>query len=395
MLAIINGLVKTMSGEDLQKGQIIIEDGKIKAVGTNLEIPDDAQIIDAAGLLVTPGLVDGHCHIGMWEEGIGFEGEDGNEDVEPITPQLRAIDAINPMDMGFQDAIEGGVTTAVTGPGSANVIGGTFLAMKTYGKRVDDMVIKDPVAMKIAFGENPKRVYNEQHKSPVTRMAIAAMLRETLYEAKQYMEDMEASAEDPDRKPDFDLKLDALLPVMKKQIPLKAHVHRADDIFTALRIAKEFDLNITLDHCTEGHLIPEELAAAGKPCLIGPTFGSRTKVELKNKSFETPKVLMDAGLKVAIITDSNVIPIQHINMCAGMAVKAGLSEDEAWKAITIYPAEINGINSRVGSIEEGKDADIAIFKGNPLLDIDYETMMTIIDGKIVYKNKKANIINFL
>lgn len=393
MLAIINGLVKTMSGEDLQKGQIIIEDGKIKAVGTNLEIPDDAQIIDAAGLLVTPGLVDGHCHIGMWEEGIGFEGEDGNEDVEPITPQLRAIDAINPMDMGFQDAIEGGVTTAVTGPGSANVIGGTFLAMKTYGKRVDDMVIKNPVAMKIAFGENPKRVYNEQHKSPVTRMAIAAMLRETLYEAKQYMEDLEASAEDPDRKPDFDLKLDALLPVMKKQIPLKAHVHRADDIFTALRIAKEFDLDITLDHCTEGHLIPEELAAAGKPCLIGPTFGSRTKVELKNKSFETPKVLMEAGLKVAIITDSNVIPIQHINMCAGMAVKAGLAEDEAWKSITIYPAEINGINSRVGSIEEGKDADIAIFKGNPLLDIDYETMMTIIDGKIVYKNKKANVIS--
>ncbi len=391
MLAIINGLVKTMIGKDLQKGQIIIEDGKIKAVGTNLEIPDDAEIIDAAGLLVTPGLVDGHCHIGMWEEGIGFEGEDGNEDVEPITPQLRAIDAINPMDMGFQDAIEGGVTTAVTGPGSANVIGGTFLAMKTYGKRVDDMVIKDPVAMKIAFGENPKRVYNDQHKSPVTRMAIAAMLRETLYEAKQYMEDLEASVEDPDRKPDFDLKLDALLPVMKKQIPLKAHAHRADDIFTALRIAKEFDLNITLDHCTEGHLIAEELAAAGKPCLIGPTFGSRTKVELKNKSFETPKVLMDAGLKVAIITDSNVIPIQHINMCAGMAVKAGLAEDEAWKSITIYPAEINGINSRVGSIEEGKDADIAIFKGNPLLDIDYETVMTIIDGKIVYRNKKANI----
>jgi imidazolonepropionase-like amidohydrolase len=391
MLAIINGLVKTMSGEDLENGQVLIEQGKIKAVGTNLEIPDDAEIIDAAGLLVTPGLVDGHCHIGMWEEGIGFEGEDGNEDVEPITPQLRAIDAINPMDMGFQDAIEGGVTTAVTGPGSANVIGGTFLAMKTYGKRVDDMVIKDPVAMKIAFGENPKRVYNDQHKSPVTRMAIAAMLRETLYEAKQYMEDLEASVEDPDRKPDFDLKLDALLPVMKKEIPLKAHAHRADDIFTALRIAKEFDLNITLEHCTEGHLIAEELAAAGKPCLIGPTFGSRTKVELKNKSFETPKVLMDAGLKVAIITDSNVIPIQHINMCAGMAVKAGLAEDEAWKAITIYPAEINGINSRVGSIEEGKDADIAIFKGNPLLDIDYETIMTIIDGKIVYRNKKANI----
>lgn len=391
MLAIINGYVKTISGEDIENGQVLVENGKIIAVGTDLEIPADAEIIDAKGMLVTPGLVDGHCHIGLFEEGIGFEGEDGNEDVEPLTPQLRAIDGINPMDQGFRDAIEGGVTTAVTGPGSANVIGGSFLAMKTYGKKVDDMVIKDPVAMKIAFGENPKRVYNDQHKSPVTRMAVAAMLRETLYEARQYMEDLEASVEDPDRRPDFDLKLDAMLPVMKKEIPLKAHAHRADDIFTALRIAKEFDLDITLDHCTEGHLIAEELAEAGKPCFIGPTFGPRTKYELRNKSFETPKILADAGLKIAIITDSNVIPIQHIGMCAGMAVKAGLSEEEAWKAITINPAEINGIGSRVGSLEPGKDADIAIFRGNPLLDVDYETAMTIIDGKVVYKNPKVSI----
>lgn len=389
MIVIKNGLVKTMAGRDIENGQIIIENGKIKAVGKDLDIPEEAEVIDAVGLMVTPGFVDGHCHIGMWEEGIGFEGEDGNEDTEPITPQLRAIDAINPMDQGFQDAIEGGVTTAVTGPGSANVIGGTFLAMKTYGKRVDDMVIKDPVAMKIAFGENPKRVYEEQHKSPVTRMAIAALLRETLYEAKQYKEDLDASVEDPDKKPDFDMKLDALLPVMRKEIPMKAHAHRADDIFTALRIAKEFDVEITLDHCTEGHLIAEELKEAGKPCLIGPTFGSRVKYELRNKSFETPKILFDAGIKIAIITDSNVIPIQHIPMCAGMAVKAGLPEEEAWKSITINPAEIAGIADRVGSIEEGKDADIAIFKGNPLLDVDYETAMTIIDGKIVYKNPKV------
>lgn len=391
MLVIKNGFIKTMSGEDIENGQIIIEDGKIKAVGNNLEVPKDAEIIDVKGYLVTPGLIDGHCHIGMFEEGIGFEGEDGNEDVEPITPQLRAIDGINPMDQGFQDAIEGGVTTAVTGPGSANVIGGTFLAMKTFGKRVDDMVIKDPVAMKIAFGENPKRVYDEQHKSPVTRMGVAALLRETLFEAKQYKEDLDASAEDPDRKPDFDIKLHAMLPVMKKEIPLKAHAHRADDIFTALRIAKEFDLDITLDHCTEGHLIPEELAAEGKACLIGPTFGPRTKYELKNKSFETPKILVDAGVKIAIITDSNVIPIQHINMCAGMAVKAGLSVEDAWKSITINPAEIAGIADRVGSLVVGKDADIAIFKGDPLLDIDYETVMTIINGKIVYRNPKINI----
>lgn len=389
MIVIKNGLVKTMAGRDIENGQIIIENGKIKAVGKDLDIPEEAEVIDAAGLMITPGFVDGHCHIGMWEEGIGFEGEDGNEDTEPITPQLRAIDAINPMDQGFQDAIEGGVTTAVTGPGSANVIGGTFLAMKTYGKRVDDMVIKDPVAMKIAFGENPKRVYEEQHKSPVTRMAIAALLRETLYEAKQYKEDLDASIEDPDKKPDFDMKLDSLLPVMRKEIPMKAHAHRADDIFTALRIAKEFDVEITLDHCTEGHLIAEELKAAGKPCFIGPTFGSRVKYELRNKSFETPKILFDAGIKIAIITDSNVIPIQHIPMCAGMAVKAGLPEEEAWKSITINPAEMTGISDRVGSIEEGKDADIAIFKGNPLLDVDYETAMTIIDGKVVYKNPKV------
>lgn len=391
MIVIKNGFIKTMVGEDIENGQILIEDGKIKAVGKDLEVPEDAEVIDAKGYLVTPGFIDGHCHIGMWEEGIGFEGEDGNEDTEPITPQLRAIDAINPMDQGFVDAIEGGVTTAVTGPGSANVIGGTFLAMKTYGRRVDDMVVKDPVAMKVAFGENPKRVYDEQHKSPVTRMAIAALLRETLYEAQQYKEDLDEAKEDPDKRPDFDLKLDALLPVMRKEIPIKAHAHRADDIFTALRIAKEFDIDITLEHCTEGHLIVEELKAEGKPCLIGPTFGSRVKYELKNKSFETPKILFDAGIKIAIITDSNVIPIQHIPMCAGMAVKAGLPEEEAWKAITINPAEITGIADRVGSLEVGKDADIAIFKGNPLLDVDYEVAMTIINGKVVYKNAKTEI----
>ncbi len=389
MILIKNGYIKTMAGEDIADGQILIENGKIKAVGNDLEVPEDVEVLDANGFLITPGLVEGHCHVGMWEEGIGFEGEDGNEDVEPITPQLRAIDAINPMDLGFSDALEGGVTTVVTGPGSANVIGGQFLAMKTYGKRVDKMVIKNPVAMKIAFGENPKRVYDEQHKSPVTRMAIAALLRETLYEAKKYKEDLDASVEDPDREPDFDIKLHSMLPVMRKEIPLKAHAHRADDIFTALRIAKEFDLDITLEHCTEGHLIIDELVEEGKPVFVGPTFGSRAKYELKNITFDTPKVLVNAGIKTAIITDASVIPIQYLSMCAGLAVKAGLDEEEAWKAITINPAEIVGIADRVGSIEVGKDADIAIFKGNPLTDLGYETVMTIIDGKIVYKNKKV------
>lgn len=390
MILIKNGYIKTMAGIDIVNGQILIENGKIAAVGADLKVPDGIEIIDANGLLVTPGLVESHCHVGMWEEGIGFEGEDGNEDVEPITPHLRAIDAINPMDLGFTDAIEGGVTTVVTGPGSANVIGGTFLAMKTYGKRVDNMVIKDPVAMKVAFGENPKRVYDEQRKSPVTRMAIAAMMRETLYEAQNYMEEIDDAKNNPESDPpDFDIKLDSLLPVMRKEIPLKAHVHRADDIFTAIRIAKEFDLDITLDHCTEGHLIVDELVKEGKPALVGPTFGSRAKFELKNISFDTPKILVDAGIKIAIITDASVIPIQYLGLCAGLAVKAGLSEDDAWKAITINPAEIIGISHRVGSIEIGKDADIVIFKGNPLTDLGYETAMTIIDGKIVYKNKKV------
>jgi len=388
MILIKNGYVKTMAGNDIKDGQILIDNGIIKAVGSNLDVPADVEIIDAKGYLVTPGLVESHCHVGMWEEGIGFEGEDGNEDVEPITPQLRAIDAINPMDIAFTDAIEGGVTTAVTGPGSANVIGGQFLAMKTYGNRVDNMVIKDPVAMKIAFGENPKRVYDEQHKSPVTRMAIAALLRETFFEALQYKEDLDAAETDPDRRPDFDIKLDALIPVMRKQIPLKAHVHRADDIFTALRIAKEFDLDITLDHCTEGHLIVDELVKEGKPVLVGPTFGSRSKYELRNISFETPKILVAAGIKIAIITDASVIPLQYLSMCAGLAVKAGLPEEEAWKAITINPAEIVGVANRVGSIEVGKDADIVIFKGNPLTDLGYETYMTMIDGQVVYKNDK-------
>ena len=391
MILIKNGYIKTMAGVDVVNGQILIENGKIAAIGADLKVPADIEIIDADGMLVTPGLVESHCHVGMWEEGIGFEGEDGNEDVEPITPQLRAIDAINPMDLGFTDALEGGVTTVVTGPGSANVIGGTFLAMKTYGKRVDNMVIKDPVAMKVAFGENPKRVYDEQHKSPVTRMAIAAMLRETLYEAQNYMEEIEDAKNNPESDPpDFDIKLDSLLPVMRKEIPLKAHVHRADDIFTAIRIAKEFDLDITLDHCTEGHLIVDELIKEKKPVLIGPTFGSRAKFELKNISFDTPRILVDAGIKIAIITDASVIPIQYLSMCAGLAVKAGLSEDDAWKAITINPAEIIGISHRVGSIEIGKDADLVIFKGNPLTDLGYETAMTIIDGKIVYKNKKVS-----
>lgn len=384
MILIKNAKIYTMAGNVIENGSILVKDGKIEEVGEDVIAPLGVETIDAEGRMVTPGLIDAHCHLGMWEEGIGFEGSDGNEMVDPVTPELRAIDAINPMDISFREAYEGGVTTAVTGPGSANVVGGTFVAIKTYGDRVDNMIIKDPVAMKIAFGENPKRVYDAQKKSPMTRMATAAILRETLFKAKTYMEKKE-NAEEAKDKPDYDMKMEALIPVLKREIPLKAHAHRADDIFTSIRIAKEFDVDITLDHCTEGHLIVDELVKEGKSAIVGPTFGNRSKYELKNKSFETPKALVEAGVKVAIITDSPVIPLQHLALCAGLAVNAGLDEMEALKTITINAAEITGIADRVGSIEKGKDADIVIFDGNPLRDIDCKTYATIINGEIVYR----------
>jgi imidazolonepropionase-like amidohydrolase len=384
MIFIKNGHIYTMAGEVIENGSILIENGKIVGVGPNLVAPDEAEVIDAKGKMVTPGFVDAHCHLGLFEESIGFEGSDGNEMTDPVTPQLRAIDAINPMDISFKEAYEGGVTTAVTGPGSANVIGGTFLALKTYGHRVDDMIIKDPVAMKIAFGENPKRVYNSQKKSPMTRMATASILRETLFKAKTYMEKKESKEEDA-KMPDYDMKMEAMIPVLKREIPVKAHAHRADDIFTALRIAKEFNIDITLDHCTEGHLIAEELAKEGKSAIVGPSLGSRSKFELQNKTFDTPRVLVEAGVKIAITTDSPVIPLHYLPLCAGLAHKSGLSEMEALKAITISAAEIIGLQDRVGSIEPGKDADIVIFEGNPIKDVDHHTFMTIIDGKIVYR----------
>lgn len=381
-----NAKIYTMAGDVIENGSILIKDGKIQEVGTDIISPLGVETIDAEGRMVVPGLIDAHCHLGLFEEAIGFEGDDGNEMVDPVTPQLRAIDAINPMDMSFREAYEGGVTTAVTGPGSANVIGGTFIAIKTYGHRVDNMIIKDPVAMKIAFGENPKRVYESQKKSPMTRMSTAAILRETLFKAKTYME--KKKNEDESKRPDYDIKMEALIPVLKKEIPLKAHAHRADDIFTAIRIANEFDLDLTLDHCTEGHLIVDELVKEGRSAIVGPTFGNRSKFELKNKSFETPKALVEAGVKIAINTDSPVIPLQHLALCAGLAVNAGLDEMEALKAITINAAEITGIADRVGSIEKGKDADIVIFDGNPLRNIDSKTYITIIDGKIVYQREE-------
>ncbi|MBQ9805777.1 MAG: amidohydrolase [Clostridia bacterium] len=381
MLLIKNGYVKTMAGEDLENGCVLIgDDGKIIAVGKDIAA-ENAIVIDAEGRLVTPGCVEAHCHIGVHNTAMGWEGHDYNEKSDPLTPQMRAIDGINPIDESFQNAIRNGVTSACTGPGSANVVGGTFAAIKLVGKRVDNMIIKAPLAMKCAFGENPKRLYGQSgNKAPVSRMAIAAMLRDLLFKSKRYLE-----AKENGKDPAFDIKLESMIPVLKKEIPLKAHAHRADDILTAVRIAKEFDVNLTLDHCTEGALIADELAKEGYPAFVGPSFGGKSKIELANKNFSTPAVLHEAGVPISIITDAPVIPLQHLPMCAGFAVSAGLPYEEGWRAITINPALQTGIADRVGSLEAGKDGDVVIWDEDPITQIGAAAYMTVVDGKIVYR----------
>ena len=382
MLLIKNGYIKSMAGPDLPRGCVLIgDDGKIAAVGQTLEAPAGAQVIDAAGRLVTPGCVDAHCHIGLDNEAVGWEGRDYNEIVDPVTPQMRAIDSIYPQDESFANALRGGVTTACTGPGSANVVGGTFAAIKLFGNRVDNMIVKDAIAMKCAFGENPKRCYGQgSKKAPMTRMGVAALLRELLFKTKRYMEDKAAG-----RNPGFDMKLEAMIPVLEGKMPLKCHAHRADDILTAIRIAKEFGVSMTMDHCTDGAVIADELAKEGFPAFVGPSLGAKSKVELSNKSFETPGILHKAGVKVSIITDAPVIPLQNLPMCAGMAAAAGLPMEEAWKAITINPAQSLGIADRVGSLAPGKDGDVVIWTAGPLTTISGEAAVTIVDGKVVYQ----------
>lgn len=380
MLFIKNAHIKPMSGPDLENGCLLIEGSRIAAIGTELSVPEGATVIDAEGRLVTPGLIEAHCHIGLHNEAIGFEGRDYNEIVDPVTPHLRAIDSINPQDEAFRLAIEAGVTTAVTGPGSANVVGGTFAAIKLHGNRVDNMIIKSPAAMKIAFGENPKRCYSNLKKTPQTRMATAAVLRELLFRAKRYQEDQENG-----KNPAFDMKLESMLPVLRGEIPLKAHAHRADDIFTSIRIAKEFGVGITLDHCTDGSIIADELAKEGLPAFVGPSLGGKTKIELINKSFSTPADLHAAGVPVSIITDAPVVPLQYLPLCAGLAIRSGLDEETAWRAITINPATYTGIGDHVGSLDVGKDADVVLWNGNPLTDIAASAAMTIVNGEIVYE----------
>ena len=383
MLHIINAHLRPITSPDIPCGQLLIDAGKIVAIGETVDAPAGCEVIDAQGNLVCPGFIDAHTHIGLHEEAVRWEGADYNEMSNPVTPEMRAIDAINPNDEAFEVALRGGVTTAVTGPGSANVIGGTFCAIKLSGDNVDDMVIRPAVAMKIAMGENPKGCYGQNgRKLPITRMGVAALLRGTLARARKYADDVDAAHAEGKPAP-FDFQMEAMLPVIRKEIPLKAHAHRADDILTVLRICREFDVDVTLDHVTEGHLIVDKLVDAGKPVLVGPSLGSKSKFELKEKSFATPGVLHKAGLEVCIITDAPVIPLNYLPLCAGLAVREGLEEEAAWRAITINPAKVAGIADRVGSLEVGKDADFSIFDGDPLRDIQARAQQVFVNGEPV------------
>lgn len=386
MKAIINGNIKTMAGKEIKNGVILVDGTKIKAVGTasQVKVPKGAEVIDAKGRLVMPGFVEAHSHLGLFDEVIGFRGMDGNEITDPITPQLRAIDSIYPQDPPFVDAYKGGVTSVVTGPGSANVIGGQFAAIKTYGVSVDEMLIKAPVAMKCAFGENPKTCYNELHRMPTTRMAVAALLRESLFQTIDYMKRKEKAKGDISKMPSYNAKWEALIPVVKGELPIKVHAHRADDILTAIRIAKEFKLKMTLDHCTEGHLIVDQVKASGFSAIIGPSYGEKTKPEIKNKTFETAAILSKAGVKIAIMTDNPVVPQGDLPMFAAMAVKAGMDREEALKAISINAAEITGIADRVGSIKTGKDADICIWDTDPF-ELGAKPDVVMISGEVVHQ----------
>lgn len=382
MKLIKNARIYTGTGEIIENGQIAFDD-KIRYVGTEyIGTPD--EVIDASGLTVTPGLIDPHCHVGLFGDSLGFEGADANEDSDPITPQLRAIDGINPQDRAFSEAVRAGVTTVVTGPGSANPIGGQFAAIKTFGVCVDDMVIKAPCAMKMALGENPKTVYNDKNQAPMTRMGTVSVIRDALFKAVNYRDDWEEYNEDTEEndKPEFDMKLEALLPVINKEIPVKFHAHRADDICSAIRIAKEFDLLYSIEHCSDGDVVAEILKRENVAVNLGPTLTDRSKPELKNLSFDTYKRLSDMGLSVSIITDHPEITIENLPLCAALAVSNGMDEDKALSAITLTAAKNCGISDRVGSLEAGKDADIAVFTASPV-QFNSKCKMTFINGNLI------------
>ena len=378
--AIVKGKVLTMSETEpkvIQGGTVLVKDGIIvKLLQEEEKIPPEYRRINAKGCFVLPGFVEAHCHMGITEEKKGMEGDDCNEGVDPITPSLRAIDAINPMDDAFHNALKAGITTAMIGPGSANVVGGQFAVVHNHGRCIDDMILRFPAALKVAFGENPKVNYSGLGKSPSTRMAIAAILRKELLAAKQYLSDSKGK--------ETDLRYEAYRPVFEKKIPLKAHAHRADDILSAIRIAKDFDVDMTLDHCSEGHLIVEEIKKSGFPAIVGPDLSSRNKIEVQNMAFKTAGILSKAGILTAVTTDHPVSIVQTLPLCASLAIKEGMEIEDALRAITIHAAKICGVDDKIGSLDEGKYADIAIFDRHPL-DIFAKTMCTMIRGEIVYR----------
>lgn len=391
MLLIKDGIVFTKTGDLLEAVNVLIENDKIIEVGKVIKtlIKEDVTIIDASGLWVMPGIIDAHCHIGITEEKMGLEGDDSNESTTPITPYLRAMDAINTLDPAFHNALQAGITSVMVGPGSSNVVSGQFVFMKTHGRDIEKMIVLEPAAMKVSFGENPKSIFKEKNMQPTTRMSIAALLRKELFQAVQYKKKKEKALKNEE---DFeeDFEKEPWLPVLDRKIPLKAHVHRVDDIMTAMRIAKEFKVNLTLDHCTEGHIIAKDIKESGFYANLGPDLACRDKLEIQNADFKTSGVLSKAGVLVSIITDHPVTLIQYLPIYAGLAAKRGLGIIEGLKAITINPAIICGVADRVGSIEVGKDADIAIFSGNPM-DVFTETIYTIVNGEIVYQKDNENL----
>jgi imidazolonepropionase-like amidohydrolase len=388
MLAIVGKKVNTITDGIIKNGVILVEDGKIKEIGPEVKIPDGVKPLKAK--YVMPGLVEAHCHIGIWEEKIGWAGSDGNEMTEPATPHMRALDGIkaNADEGGLEAALHEGITTAQVLPGSANVIGGFGVVIKTTPKTtVDQMVLRNPSGMKIAFGENPMRVYGVQKKvMPSTRMGVAGVLRESLQKTKNYLEKKELFADDPEKKPEIDLRLEALIPVIKKEIPFRAHAHRADDVATAIRICEEFNVEMSWEHATEGHRIADYIAEKKVPAVWGPSLTGRGKWEMRELGYGTPKVMYDAGVKFAIQTDAGNSAIRFLPICAALSVKEGLPYDYALKAITIVPAEIIGVSDRVGSLEVGKDADLRLLSGDPL-DIMTKCQNVIINGEVVHSLK--------
>ena len=386
-MVVINVKIHSMAGKDFEKGFVCCENGVFTEIGDMKDYsPKSEEVFDGEGAELYPGFIDAHCHLGMFGDGLTFEGEDGNETTDPSTPHLRAIDSINSLDRCFEDAYKGGVTTVCTGVGSANPIGGDFALIKTYGsKQVDKLIVKNPIAIKFALGENPKNAYNDRDETPVTRMGSAAVIREQLHKAVRYKEDMDEylrtkGTEDETSKPDFDAKCEALLPLLEHKCKAHFHCHRGDDIFTAIRISKEFGLDYVLIHCTDGAIIADELAEEGACAVLGPLMGDRGKPELLHHSIETPAVLFDKKVPFAICTDHPETPIQYLPLTAALAVRGGLSREEALKGITVNAAEILGVCDRLGSVEVGKDADFSLWKKDPL-DITAKPIAVAVNGK--------------